>query len=230
MTRRKAFRRLGIASAAPALILAALSGGACGDIKDIAVKNTAGTAGDANVSGDNGGSFGSGGDGTGAVSRGAAGPGTAGRGDATSGSGDGGDGQVLAGGAGGAAAGGTSAGSGGTSVGGTGGTSVGGTSGSGTGGTSGGGAGGGPSAACTKWCSGAMGVVAECAGIGLAANVNTEAKCIAHCTAPEAAGATGLSCWNTHLGFVVAGTGATKATHCPHASGAPANGVCNETK
>jgi len=223
-------------------MLAALSGGACGDINDIAVKNTAGTAGDGNVSGDNGGSFGNGGDGTGAVSKGAAGPGTAGRGDATSGSGDGGDGQVLAGGAGGVAtggtsAGGTSAGSSGTSVGGTGGTSVGGTGGTsvgGTGGTSGGGtggtSGGGPSAACTKWCSGAMGVVAECAGIGLAANVDTEAKCIAHCTAPEAAGATGLSCWNMHLGFVVAGTGATKATHCPHASGAPGNNVCAETK
>ncbi|HXK20552.1 MAG TPA: hypothetical protein VNG33_22230, partial [Polyangiaceae bacterium] len=57
----------------------------------------------------------------------------------------------------------------------------------------------------------------------LPAAINTEAKCLATCaTAPAAS----LTCWNTHLGFIVAGM--AKGTHCPHAEGAPANGACPE--
>ena len=71
-----------------------------------------------------------------------------------------------------------------------------------------------------------------CAG-KLPDTVSTEAKCLAHCTAPEADGVKGLSCWNDHLANVLKAmptADAAKTTHCPHASGAPANGVCNETK
>jgi hypothetical protein len=129
----------------------------------------------------------------------------------------------ASGGTGGASGGGGKAGGGGTGGGGGGGGKAGG------GGTGGGG--GAPSADCTKWCSGAMGVVQFCAGSGLAANVNTEQKCIAHCTAPEAAGAMGLACWNTHLTNAITNMAdaTMKMLHCTHASGAAGQTVCNKT-
>jgi hypothetical protein len=71
-----------------------------------------------------------------------------------------------------------------------------------------------------------MGVVTFCAGKGLADAVNTTQKCIAHCTAPEASGAMGLSCWNTHLMNAIAGP---VGDHCKHASGAQDQTVCNKT-
>lgn len=134
--------------------------------------------------------------------------------------------------AGGAPAGGAPAGgapAGGAPAGGAGGTAT-----AGAGGASGGaggaaaGAGGAPSADCTKWCSGANGLIAVCAGM-LAEAVNTEPKCLAECNNAAATGAMGLSCWLTHLDNIVT-KGMSKATHCPHTSGAPNNGQCNETK
>ncbi len=151
-----------------------------------------------------------------------------------SGSGTGG----AAAGAGGKAAGGSSAGAatGGAATGGTGGAATGGAGGKasggtggasgGTGGASGGGGAGGAggaaaSAACTTWCVGAKGVVAQCAGM-IAADIDSEAKCLAECkTAVEAS----LTCWNVHLDNV-ANKGQPKGTHCPHATGAANNGVC----
>ena len=71
-----------------------------------------------------------------------------------------------------------------------------------------------------------MGVVTFCAGKGLADAVNTQPKCIAHCTAPEASGSMGLSCWNTHLMNAITGP---VGDHCKHASGAQDQTVCNKT-
>jgi hypothetical protein len=143
-------------------------------------------------------------------------------------SGGGGSGGTASGGGG---SGGTSAGGGGSGgmSGGTGGTGGSGGAG-GTGGAAGGG--GGPSADCAKWCTGPMGVVTFCMGAGLADAVNTEQKCIAHCTAPEAAGNKGLSCWNEHLANAIKAmpdAQTAKTTHCPHASGAATQDVCNKT-
>jgi hypothetical protein len=154
----------------------------------------------------------------------------------TSGSTTGGSsaGTASGGGTGGASggSGGASGGSGGAS-GGSGGAGGGGGSGGASGGSGGAGGGGGtggaaPSADCKKWCQGPMGVVQVCMGSGLADNVNTEAKCLAHCTAPEAAGAMGMACWLQHLGFVNAGM-MPKADHCKHASGAMDQTQCNKT-
>ena len=76
-----------------------------------------------------------------------------------------------------------------------------------------------------------MGVVTFCAGAGLADNVNSEAKCIAHCTSTEATGDKGLSCWNTHLMNAInnAANADMKMLHCKHASGAAGQTVCNVT-
>jgi hypothetical protein len=62
----------------------------------------------------------------------------------------------------------------------------------------------------------------------IASTVDTEAKCLAECTKPAASGAMGLACWLTHLDNIVT-LGMSKATHCPHASGAQNNGMCNVT-
>jgi hypothetical protein len=62
----------------------------------------------------------------------------------------------------------------------------------------------------------------------IAAAVDTEPKCLAECSKAPAAGAMGLACWITHLENITV-RNQSKATHCPHASGAPANGVCNVT-
>jgi len=159
----------------------------------------------------------------GTAGKGTGGSGTAGSGTAGSGT----SGSATAG----TSTGGSTAGSASGGAGGKGG--AGGSGGAGGGGGTGGG-GGAPSADCTKWCSGAMGVVTFCAGTGLAPNVDSEAKCIAHCTAPEASGTMGLACWNTHLAYAITNKddAAEKANHCGHASGAPTpkNGPCNETK
>ncbi len=146
--------------------------------------------------------------GAGGSSSGSGGGGMAGAGGSKAGAGGGGAGGMSGGGAGGAAGGG-----------------AGGKAGAGGGGSGGGG--GAPSADCSKWCSGANGLITQCAG-KLAAAVDTEAKCIANCTKAPADGAKGLSCWNTHLTNIV--NGQSKDTHCPHASGAPGNGQCNETQ
>ena len=153
--------------------------------------------------------------------------GTGGAGGTAAGTGGGGAGGSMAG-AGGstAGAGGGGAGGGGTGGGGAGG----GGAGAGGGGSGGGGAGGGggaPSADCSKWCSGANGVVMQCAG-KLAPAVDSEAKCIANCTKAPATGPKGLACWNTHLMNII--NGMSKDMHCPHASGADGNGQCNETE
>ena len=153
------------------------------------------------------GTAGTGSGGTGTAGTGTAGTGTAGTGTAGTGTAGTGTAGTANGGAGGARGGAGGGGSGGAS-------------------------GGAPSADCTKWCSGAMGVVQFCAGSGLADKVNSEQKCIAHCTAPEASGNMGLSCWNTHLANAIKAmpdAATAKTMHCPHASGAPGNGQCNET-
>jgi hypothetical protein len=76
-----------------------------------------------------------------------------------------------------------------------------------------------------------MGVVLFCSGTGLADAVITEQKCIAHCTAPEADGIKGLSCWNEHLANAITNMAdaGMKMTHCKHASGAQDQDVCNKT-
>jgi len=215
--------------------LVALSTAACDD-GSTTTPGTAGTgSGGTGTAGT--GTAGTGTAGTGTAGTGTAGTGTAGTGTAgtgTAGTANGGAGGAR-GGAGGGGSGGASGGSGGAS-GGSGGASggSGGASGGsgGAGGGSGGASGGAPSADCTKWCSGAMGVVQFCAGSGLADKVNSEQKCIAHCTAPEASGNMGLSCWNTHLANAIKAmpdAATAKTMHCPHASGAPGNGQCNET-
>ena len=198
--------------------IAALSIGACSD-DPITPGGTAGT-GTAGT-----GTAGTGTAGTGTAGTGTAGTGTAGTGTAGTGTAGTGTAGTATGGTGGS--GGASGGSGGASGGSGGKAGAGGTGGSGgASGGSGGGGGGGPSAACSQWCSGAMGVVTFCAGKGLADAVNTEQKCIAHCTAPEASGSMGLSCWNTHLMNAIAGPG---GDHCKHASGAQDQTVCNKT-
>jgi hypothetical protein len=180
------------------------------------------------------------GTGTGTAGTGTAGTGTAGTGTAgtgTAGTGTAGTGTAGTGTAGTASGGGTGGASGGTggASGGSGGKGGSGGASGGSGGASGGSGGGGggaPSADCMKWCSGAMGVVTFCAGSGLAPNVDSEAKCIAHCTAPEAAGVMGLQCWNEHLANAIKAmpdAATAKTTHCPHASGAQSQTVCNKT-
>lgn len=199
----------------------ALSISACSD-DPAETNNNAGTSsgGTATAGTSSGGTAtaGTGTAGTGTAGTGTAGTGTAGTG--TAGTGTAGTATGGSGGSGGASGG--SGGSGGKAgAGGTGGS--GGASG-GSGGSAGGG--GGPSADCAKWCNGPNGVVTFCAGKGLAPNVDTNAKCIAHCTAPEAAGNMGLSCWNTHLTNAVTGP---VGDHCKHASGAADQNVCNKT-
>lgn len=201
--------------------IAALSISACGDDTTIP-SGTAGTTGTAGTGTAGTGTAGTGTAGTGTAGTGTAGTGTAGTGtagSATAGTSAGGTGTAgtASGGSGGSGGRGGAGGSGGT--GGRGGAG-------GSGGGSGGGGGGAPSANCTKWCSGSMGVVTFCAGKGLADAVNTEQKCIAHCTAPEASGNMGLSCWNTHLDNAIAGP---VGDHCKHASGAQDQTVCNKT-
>jgi hypothetical protein len=196
--------------------IAAFSLVGCGDDDD-STGGTAGTGGS--------GTAGSGTAGSGTAGSGTAGSGTAGSG--TAGSGTAGSGGSGTAGSGGSATGGTG-GSGGAS-GGSGGKGGSGGSG-GSGGASGGSGGSGgaaPSADCKKWCQGTNGLIQQCAG-KLAAAVDTEAKCLAECDNDAAKGDKGLTCWNTHLAFIVGGM--SKDTHCPHASGAPGNGACNETK
>jgi hypothetical protein len=202
--------------------IAALSISACGDDTPIP-SGTAGT-GTAGTGTAGTGTAGTGTAGTGTAGTGTAGTGTAGT--ATAGTSAGGTGTAGTASGGSGGSGGAAGGSGGS--GGSGGKGGAGGSGGGSGGSGGGGGGGGggPSANCTKWCSGAMGVVTFCAGKGLADAVNTEQKCIAHCTAPEASGNMGLSCWNMHLDNAIAGP---VGDHCKHASGAQDQTVCNKT-
>jgi hypothetical protein len=123
---------------------------------------------------------------------------------------------------------GTATGGGGAGGGGAGGASgggAGGASGGGAGGASGGGAGGSggaPSAACTMWCVGDSSVVTVCSANNLPAKIATSDLCLAECAkAPPAS----VTCWNTHTANAKTGD---KGMHCPHAEGAPGNGVCPE--
>jgi hypothetical protein len=195
--------------------IAAFSLIGCGDDDDSTGGGTAGSSGS--------GTAGSGTAGSGTAGSGTAGSGTAGSGTAGSGTaGSGGSGTAGSGGS-------ATAGSGGSGTAGSGGAGGSGGSGgaSGGGGSGGGGGGAAPSADCKKWCQGANGLIQQCAG-KLATAVDSEAKCLAECNNDAAKGDKGLTCWNTHLGFIVGGM--SKDTHCPHASGAPGNGACNETK
>jgi hypothetical protein len=210
----KNLNRLGLVFGVGTVAALSFSLAACGD--DAAEGGTGGTGG-ATAGASTGGA---------GASTGGAGASTGGAGASTGGAGASTGGSGGKGGAGGGGAGGTSgaAGSGGKA--GSGGGGAGGSSGSAGGGAGGGG--GAPSADCTKWCSGANGVVAQCAGM-LAPAVDSEAKCIANCTKPPAMGAMGLACWLTHLDNIVT-KNESKTTHCPHASGADNNGPCNETQ
>lgn len=187
----------------------------------LAIVGLQGCGSDSDTGGTKAGASGAGAPATAGASTGGAGAGGAtagapatGGGGASAGAATGGSGGAAAG-AGGATggAGGASAGSGGASAG------------------AGGGSAGAPSADCSKWCSGAKSLNNFC-GAKVAAPVNTEAKCIAQCTKPSATGDKGLSCWVKHLENAQSTTGdaeANKTLHCPHASGATGNGVCNET-
>jgi hypothetical protein len=73
---------------------------------------------------------------------------------------------------------------------------------------------------CNVFCSGANGLLVRCEGY-LGADIASEAGCQAVC---NAAPATSLNCWQTHLDNVIAGLSA--AVHCNHASGKAGNGVC----
>lgn len=196
----------------------ALSISACSD--DPATTNTtAGTSsgGSATAGTSSGGSATAG---TGTAGTGTAGTGTAGT--ATAGTSSGGTGTAGTASGGSAGSGGASGGSGGKGgAGGSGGAS-------GGSGGAGGGSGGAPSAACTKWCSGATGLPTKCTGSNLLNEaVNSEAKCLAYCAKPEAAA--GLTCWQKHLDFIN-GAG-DQNPHCGHASGKPSGtdaGECNK--
>jgi hypothetical protein len=219
----KNLNRLGFLATIGTMAAFSFSIGACSDDPE----STGGTAGTGATAGTGGtpGASGSKNTGGGGAATGGGGAATGGGGAATGGGGAATGGGGMATGGGGAATGGGGAATGGGGAA-TGGGGAGGNGGAGGSGGSGGG-GGAPSADCSKWCSGANGLIAQCAG-KLAPAVDTEAKCIANCTKPPATGNKGLSCWNMHLGFIVGGQ--DKTTHCPHASGADGNGQCNETE
>jgi len=198
--------------------IAALSIGACSDDTPIP-SGTAGT-GTAGTGTAGTGTAGTGTAGTGTAGTGTAGTGTAGT--ATAGTGTGGTGTAGTASGGSGGSGGASGGSGGRGgAGGSGGASGGSGGASGGSGGSGGGSGG-ASAACTKWCVGADSVLTVCANNNIPTKINSEQKCLDVCkTAPGAS----VTCWNTHTANAKTGD---KGVHCPHAEGAPGNGMCPE--